>query len=281
MEDVDNMEVDMDDLFGDGAGLSLPSRPPPSKELHQRIDELRGSGCCQGIAWSKWGSIASITSNGTGLELRNLRCHPENGVWGLSEPTVIPQLTNNLDGGPSLLIALATASKQLRIIRASIGWGFPQTQEKVNPMTTPLNVSFQIKPLTVKSLQAALSPSTCSMVQIRNDGKVRWKQLEYHLARYAAMIAALSLSCSTSVMMLINYDDILATAHGLAKSRDIVTMAANMKVQGQLLISFSTPLDDPEVISALAGSVRWVLDLMAWITDTLLELPSALPPTYP
>lgn len=47
MEDVENMEVDMDDLFGDGAGLSLPSRPPPSKELHQRIDELRGSGCCQ------------------------------------------------------------------------------------------------------------------------------------------------------------------------------------------------------------------------------------------
>lgn len=32
-----------------------------------------------------------------------------------------------------------------------------------------------------------------------------------------------------------------------------------------------------EVITALAGSVRWVLDLMAWITDTLLELPSTLP----
>ncbi|KAG4032195.1 hypothetical protein MFRU_007g01070 [Monilinia fructicola] len=683
MEDVDNMEVDMDDLFGDGAGLSLPSRPPPSKELHQRIDELRGSGCCQGIAWSKWGSIASITSNGTGLELRNLRCHPENGVWGLSEPTVIPQLTNNLDGGPlkhlswsptgselavidsagrvtilqifsslnkpmmcrpcnpdtaddlhavvgcfwlslgavpnrpqniqhgpaykdasgirydgsqaptlgpthpihsksaflyvttngtlrllwlqnngkwcesqtelesivssddlithaaicaersSLLIALATASKQLRIIRAGIDWGVPQTQEKVNPMTTPLNASLRSRPLTVTSwlydvpgdtlnashlessmvqlshleflspcvdsknhmappilvavrsylpglashynqevhttidrwefrernqqpvhpafehsssrkgtdgsqpvkpmitaqlkklesltvnkivvamqtmylgkiicfmysdgsvdyrdrltmnetfndgdldrvchlsqigfsytedepcLQAALSPSTCSMAQIRNDGKVRWKRLEYHLGeigsnmedpRYAAMIAALSLSCSTSVMMSINYDDILATAHGLAKSRDnlangwlhelakilkvivdyseeahydvlirnttiqlcltiqnslgfqghlnprkfagkfswlvlqlrnivvVVTMAANMKVQGPTPDKFSTPLDDPEVINALAGSVRWVLDLMAWITDTLLELPSALPP---
>lgn len=39
-------EMDMDDLFGDGAGLSLPSRPP-SKELYQRLDELRGSGCCQ------------------------------------------------------------------------------------------------------------------------------------------------------------------------------------------------------------------------------------------
>ncbi len=39
-------EMDMDDLFGDGAGLALPSRPP-SKELHQRLDELRTGGCCQ------------------------------------------------------------------------------------------------------------------------------------------------------------------------------------------------------------------------------------------
>jgi mediator of RNA polymerase II transcription subunit 16 len=39
-------EMDMDDLFGDGAGLSLPSRPP-SKELYQRLDDLRGSGCSQ------------------------------------------------------------------------------------------------------------------------------------------------------------------------------------------------------------------------------------------
>ncbi len=38
-------EMDMDDLFGDG-GLSLPSRPP-TKELHQRLDELRTGGCCQ------------------------------------------------------------------------------------------------------------------------------------------------------------------------------------------------------------------------------------------
>jgi hypothetical protein len=40
------MEVDINDLFGDGADLPLPSRPPP-KELFQRVDELRGSGCTQ------------------------------------------------------------------------------------------------------------------------------------------------------------------------------------------------------------------------------------------
>ena len=32
-----------------------------------------------------------------------------------------------------------------------------------------------------------------------------------------------------------------------------------------------------EVINALAGSVRWVLDLMAWLTDTLLTLSTTLP----
>jgi mediator of RNA polymerase II transcription subunit 16 len=33
------------------------------------------------------------------------------------------------------------------------------------------------------------------------------------------------------------------------------------------------------MINALAGSVRWVLELVAWITDTLLTLPSTLPET--
>lgn len=44
----------------------------------------------RGIAWSKWGSIASITSNNDSLEFRNLRCNPEDGTWGLSDPTPYP-----------------------------------------------------------------------------------------------------------------------------------------------------------------------------------------------
>lgn len=39
----------------------------------------------------------------------------------------------------------------MRIIRAGIDWGIPQTQEKVNPMAIPLNASLRIKPLTVTS----------------------------------------------------------------------------------------------------------------------------------
>lgn len=37
---------DVDDLFGDSVGLSLPVRPH-NKQLIQRMDELRRRGCCQ------------------------------------------------------------------------------------------------------------------------------------------------------------------------------------------------------------------------------------------
>lgn len=42
----DDMDLDINELFDDGTVLALPSRPPP-KELFQRVDELRGSACCQ------------------------------------------------------------------------------------------------------------------------------------------------------------------------------------------------------------------------------------------
>jgi mediator of RNA polymerase II transcription subunit 16 len=57
-------EIDMDDLFGDGAALSLPSRPP-SKELYQRLDDLRGSGCNQYVQYHV--SIVSDTSQSNSM----------------------------------------------------------------------------------------------------------------------------------------------------------------------------------------------------------------------
>ena len=45
----DAMQVDLDDvddLFGDGVPLGLHARPP-SKRLHQRLDELRSRGACR------------------------------------------------------------------------------------------------------------------------------------------------------------------------------------------------------------------------------------------
>lgn len=44
----------------------------------------------RGVAWSRWGCIASIIENGKNLEFRNLRCHPRDGSWNVSEPTVAP-----------------------------------------------------------------------------------------------------------------------------------------------------------------------------------------------
>lgn len=40
-------QLDVDDLFGDGVGLALQTSRPPSKQLRQRIDDLRIRGCCQ------------------------------------------------------------------------------------------------------------------------------------------------------------------------------------------------------------------------------------------
>ncbi|KAH8592398.1 mediator complex, subunit Med16 [Bisporella sp. PMI_857] len=102
MDDDMNMgDIHVDDLFGDDTGLSLidgqplPTSRPPAQELHQRIDELRASGCCQSIAWSKWGGIASIGLDGTSLYVQNLRCNPKDGTWALSEPVLTPPVAED------------------------------------------------------------------------------------------------------------------------------------------------------------------------------------------
>jgi mediator of RNA polymerase II transcription subunit 16, fungi type len=52
----------------------------------------------RGIAWSKLGSVASISQSGAGLEFRTIRCHPVDGSWDLSEPTLVPQVNPVQDG---------------------------------------------------------------------------------------------------------------------------------------------------------------------------------------
>jgi mediator of RNA polymerase II transcription subunit 16 len=73
----------------------------------------------RGIAWSKWGSIAAIASNGAALELRNLRCHPENGSWALSEPTVTPDFSSTRDGGPLKHLSWSPTGSDLAAIDAT------------------------------------------------------------------------------------------------------------------------------------------------------------------
>ncbi|KAL7912022.1 mediator complex, subunit Med16 [Trichoderma velutinum] len=77
---------DVDDLFGDGVGLSLPDRSH-DRPLSLKVDDVRSRGCCQTIAWSKSGTVATITPDGQYLQHRFLRCNPADGSWDLSKPT--------------------------------------------------------------------------------------------------------------------------------------------------------------------------------------------------
>ncbi|KAK4154621.1 hypothetical protein C8A00DRAFT_14256 [Chaetomidium leptoderma] len=85
------MALDDVDLFGDpvmdDALAGLPPRPLPSKHLQQRLDELRTRGCCQSIAWSRQGTIATISKDAMSVELRYVHCNPDTTEWELSEPT--------------------------------------------------------------------------------------------------------------------------------------------------------------------------------------------------
>lgn len=68
------------------------------------------------IAWSKWGSIASIAPNGTSLELRNLACDPADGTWALTEPTITTSASPALEGGPFRHVSWSPTGSELAVI---------------------------------------------------------------------------------------------------------------------------------------------------------------------
>jgi mediator of RNA polymerase II transcription subunit 16 len=82
------MALDDVDLFGDPVmDDTLAVLPPRArKHLRQRLDELRTRGCCQGIAWSRQGTIASIAKDAMSIELRSIQCNPHTTEWELSKP---------------------------------------------------------------------------------------------------------------------------------------------------------------------------------------------------
>ncbi|KAF5626550.1 mediator of rna polymerase ii transcription subunit 16 [Fusarium tjaetaba] len=134
---------DVDDLFGDNVGLSLPTRVQ-SKQLQQRMDDIRIRGCCQTVAWSRTGSIANITPDGQNLELRFLRRSPDDGSWDLSEPTTCP-FVKGLPTIPIVhLVWAGTSSPDLAVIDAvgrvsivsfsiSLNHPFPQRKWDTDP----------------------------------------------------------------------------------------------------------------------------------------------------
>lgn len=53
------------------------------------------------------------------MELRNLRVHPDNGSWSLSEPTIPSNMTSTLDGGPLKHLAWSPTGCDLAIVDAA------------------------------------------------------------------------------------------------------------------------------------------------------------------
>ncbi|EGY18438.1 mediator of RNA polymerase II transcription subunit 16 [Verticillium dahliae VdLs.17] len=111
--------LDVDDLFGDGVNLTLPNVRAPSRQLAQRVDEMRTRGCAQGIAWSKSGTIASISPDGRSVQVRYLRADPKTGSWGLSEPTTVDAITASPSTPIVHLAWAATSSNELAVIDAA------------------------------------------------------------------------------------------------------------------------------------------------------------------
>jgi mediator of RNA polymerase II transcription subunit 16 len=74
----------------------------------------------RGIAWSKQGTIASISKDGRSIDLRFLRSHPDNGSWQLSQPTPW-NLGATLPGCPIVHLAWAGQSSPELAIIDSVG----------------------------------------------------------------------------------------------------------------------------------------------------------------
>ncbi|KAG5983606.1 hypothetical protein E4U54_006223, partial [Claviceps lovelessii] len=80
-------------------------------------------------------------------------------------------------------------------------------------------------------LQAVVSPTCCSMIQIGDDGKVRWNKLQYVIgdignsvqdAHYSATIASISIAAASAMWHQNNYDDLLAVVQSIASKKKFV-----------------------------------------------------------
>ncbi|KAI1485217.1 RNA polymerase II mediator complex subunit Sin4 [Biscogniauxia mediterranea] len=197
-------------------------------------------------------------------------------------------------------------------------------------------------------LQMAFSPSNFSLVQMNEDGQVKWHNLKYTLtdissisdAQLAAVDAAFVITTAAAAANGANTDDILALARKFVhKDQFAVSWITEMVHITRITIDYSeeiphdhlirnntlqqcfsilnhlgwngefqprhlrsklamvalnlrnivilvslssnsqnatkgqpSPLDEPEVVNALAGCVKWSVDLLGWLCDSLFCL---------
>src|SRR4051812_37096943 len=142
------MNVDLGDvdLFGEDIGLDLAPRPP-SKQVYQRVDELRGRGGCRSVllpstvpnrasgasgrvfangrtkrimAWSRMGTIPSVGKDGLSLNSRSLRVGQKKGKWELSEPTKYAMPGDSTPAAPIVHISFCPVGHpELAVVDAS------------------------------------------------------------------------------------------------------------------------------------------------------------------
>ncbi|RYP80118.1 hypothetical protein DL769_002604 [Monosporascus sp. CRB-8-3] len=197
------------------------------------------------------------------------------------------------------------------------------------------------------SLQTALSPTSFSLVEMLEDGKIKWHPINYTLAdpatmtdaQLSAVVAGITAATANAVTSSSNMDDILAIARNFSHKDPFITNWMNELVrllkitvdyseetphdhlirnhQMQFCCSIlqhlgwrgeyqprdfssklamimlnlrniviiitiatntnalrgaTTPMDDPDVVNALAGCCKWTVDLLSWLCDSLFCL---------
>ncbi|RYP53448.1 hypothetical protein DL768_001593 [Monosporascus sp. mg162] len=197
------------------------------------------------------------------------------------------------------------------------------------------------------SLQTALSPTSFSLVEMLEDGKIKWHPINYTLAdpatmtdaQLSAVVAGITAATANAVASSSNMDDILAIARAFSHKDRFTTNWMNELVRllkitvdyseetphdhlirnQQMQFCFSilqhlgwrgeyqprdfssklamimlnlrniviiitianntnalrgttTPMDDSDVVNALAGCCKWAVDLLSWLCDSLFCL---------
>ncbi|KAH8884552.1 RNA polymerase II mediator complex subunit Sin4 [Thozetella sp. PMI_491] len=275
-----SMALDDVDLFGDPVienPLSLPPPPAPSKPLQQRLDELRARGCCQQIAWSKQGTIASVSKDGQSIELRFLRCHPENGSWELSEPSPCSALPQAVVGGPvTHLLWNAQSSPELAVFDA-VG------RVSILSFSINLNRTYPIRKWDVDSvddLHAVVGAYWLPLVLQSRQASARdfnlmygpaiWTQTEYKyeslpvpaFGPFHPNPAKSSLLCVTNNGLLKLFfsqsnnkvEETTLELESVTSSDDLITHASLCSDKNTLLIALATASKQLKVIRT---NIRW------------------------
>jgi hypothetical protein len=132
---MDDEDQYMEDLFGDAEEVHVPiSAPPPAiKGLAERLDELAGAGCSQyaisriwcptcsysssyrKISWSRFGSIAAVSSDGHGVDIFNF-IRDARGSWHLTKPISTPFGPNGINPNPIAHVSWSNMGNTLAVI---------------------------------------------------------------------------------------------------------------------------------------------------------------------